>query len=350
MTTVPQEYFTYCRPYSPTESELVCYEWEGEEFQSRKAFGGISQTVSTLPSINDAKYYLLHKYFDDYAVEDNPVQWSERPSTVEKRNYNESHPSEEPVNLNLDECMRVSRDEEVENARVANPKTKLDLESSEASDPHLESTGFRNFYLKPELFQAIHDIGLEQPSAVQIESIPQAMTGVDVLCQGKPGSGKTAVFILSVLQQLEPLCGVISCVVLCHSRELSYQTTLAFNRYSKFLPEVKTVSIVGGIPLLQQKHMLQTEVPNIVVGTPGRINHLYSENILGLDGVKFFVVDECDQLLENIYMRRKIQNIFKNTPIEKQVMMFSATLPPRIQVTAKRFMKTPTEILRMTLT
>jgi len=111
----------------------------------------------------------------------------------------------------------------------------------------------------------------------------------------------------------------------------------------KYLPTVRTKVLYGGTPIPQDKKDLQ-ENPQIVIGTPGRVLHLAREGILKLNRVKYFVLDECDKMLETTDMRADVQQIFKLTPHSKQVMMFSATLPEEIRTVAKRFMHHPHEI------
>jgi len=169
---------------------------------------------------------------------------------------------------------------------------------------------------------------------------------MDIICQAKSGMGKTAVFVLAVLQQLpkELPEGQVDTLVLCHTRELAYQICQEFLRFSKYLPEVKVKVFFGGIPIEQHRKLLATETPNIVVGTPGRILALVNEKKLKLDHLKRFVLDECDQMLEKLDMRRDVQAIFKQTPHEKQVMMFSATLSKEIRPVCRKFTQHPAEI------
>jgi ATP-dependent RNA helicase UAP56/SUB2 len=108
------------------------------------------------------------------------------------------------------------------------------------------SAGFKDMYLKPELQRAINECGFEHPSEVQQECIPQAMIGVDVLCQAKSGMGKTAVFVLTILHQLPNDPKPISALILCHTRELAYQIKNEFNRFTKYLPDIRTEVIYGG--------------------------------------------------------------------------------------------------------
>ncbi|OSX77011.1 hypothetical protein BU14_0165s0005 [Porphyra umbilicalis] len=209
----------------------------------------------------------------------------------------------------------------------------------------IHSAGFKDFLLKPELLRAIQDCGFEHPSEVQHECIPQAILGMDVLCQAKSGMGKTAVFTLSCLQQMEPVDGEVSVIVLTHTRELAYQIAHEFERFSKYKPSVRTSVIYGGVPVRQQKEMLTGDSsPHVIVGTPGRVLDLTNQKILDLSKVKFFVLDECDKMLEALDMRRDVQDIFRATPHSKQVMMFTATLAKEIRAVAKKFMVDPMEV------
>jgi len=179
---------------------------------------------------------------------------------------------------------------------------------------------------------------------VQQECIPQAILGMDVLCQAKSGMGKTAVFVLASLQQLEPVDGEASVLILCHTRELAFQIKNEYARFTKYLTHVSTGVYYGGVSIRQNIEELKTKVPHIVVGTPGRILALLRENALSLKKTKHFVMDECDKLLDQLDMRKDVQDIFKQTPHYKQVMMFSATLSKEIRPICKKFMQNPLEI------
>ncbi|KIL70560.1 hypothetical protein M378DRAFT_194873 [Amanita muscaria Koide BX008] len=204
----------------------------------------------------------------------------------------------------------------------------------------IHSTGFRDFLLKPELLRAISDLGFEHPSEVQQECIPQAVLGMDVLCQAKSGHGKTAVFVLATLQQLEPVNGEVSVIVLCHTRELAFQIKNEYTRFAKYMPDVRVSTFYGGTPVTKDADILRDKnrCPHIVVATPGRLNALARDKVLDAKNVKHFVLDECDKMLEQLDMRRDVQEIFRATPHHKQVMMFSATLSKDIRVTCKKFM------------
>ncbi|KAI9509850.1 hypothetical protein F5148DRAFT_1275037 [Russula earlei] len=210
----------------------------------------------------------------------------------------------------------------------------------------IHSTGFRDFLLKPELLRAISDLGFEHPSEVQQECIPQAVLGMDVLCQAKSGHGKTAVFVLATLQQLEPVNGEVSVIVLCHTRELAFQIKNEYTRFAKYMPDVRVGTFFGGTPVSKDAELLKdkSKCPHIVVATPGRLNALVRDKVLDAKNVKHFVLDECDKMLDQLDMRRDVQEIYRATPHHKQVMMFSATLAKDIRVTCKKFMANPLEI------
>ncbi len=126
---------------------------------------------------------------------------------------------------------------------------------------------------------------------------------MDVLCQAKSGMGKTAVFVLATLQQLEPVDGEVSTIILCHTRELAYQIKNEFARFSKYMPDVRTAVFYGGTPVKADQEILadKTKCPHIVVGTPGRINGLVRDKSLNVGkSVKHFVLDECDKMLEQL--------------------------------------------------
>merc|ERR1712116_83823 len=208
----------------------------------------------------------------------------------------------------------------------------------------IHSSGFRDFLLKPEILRSIVDCGFEHPSEVQHECIPQAVLGMDVLCQAKSGMGKTAVFVLATLQQLECVENQVSVLVLCHTRELAFQISKEYERFSKYMTAIKVGVFFGGLNIQKDEATLKANCPHIVVGTPGRILALVRSKKLNLRNLKHFVLDECDKMLEALNMRRDVQEIFRNTPHEKQVMMFSATLSKEIRPVCKKFMQDPMEV------
>jgi len=118
-----------------------------------------------------------------------------------------------------------------------------------------------------------------------------------------------------------------------------------FNRFKKYMANVKVDVFYGGVPVAQHRKKLKDDPPHIVIGTPGRILQLVREDHLKLDSLNRFVLDECDDMLQTLDMRRDVQEIFRRTPHEKQVGMFTATLPEEMRVVCKKFMHNPLEIV-----
>lgn len=220
--------------------------------------------------------------------------------------------------------------------KVAGPTPGDSMKGEYAS---IHSSGFRDFLLKPELLRSIADCGFEHPSQVQHECIPQAVLSMDVLCQAKSGMGKTAVFVLATLQQLEPVDGQVSVIVLAHFRELAFQIADDYRKLSRHMGNIKVGVFFGGIPIKRDEEVLTSNCPHVVIGTPGRILDLARKGKLKLGNVRHFILDECDKMLQTLDMRKDVQEIFKLTPHEKQVMMFSATLGKESRLVCKRFMQ-----------
>merc|ERR1719183_2031086 len=224
---------------------------------------------------------------------------------------------------NADDLLDYEDDEnETTTAEAAAAEGEKKVKGSYVS---IHSSGFRDFLLKAELMKAIVDCGFEHPSAVQHECIPQSIQQTDVICQAKSGMGKTAVFVLATLQQLEPVDGEVHVLVMCHTRELAYQIRQEYERFKKYMENVRTAVFYGGSPIKADRAVLSDKEnsPHVVVATPGRLKALVKGNDLDLSNLKHFVLDECDKMLEEEDMRADVQEIFRATPHEKQVMMFS---------------------------
>jgi len=238
--------------------------------------------------------------------------------------------------------------DENEEELVQEPKPNGDLTTKKGVKGDyvtVHSSGFRDFILKPEVLRAIVDCGFEHPSEVQHECIPQAILSMDVLCQAKSGMGKTAVFVIATLQQLDPEEeGMTRVIVLCHTRELAFQISKEYERFSKYMPKLKVGVFFGGLPVRKDVETLSKGTVHIVVGTPGRILDLIRSKALKLGNIKHFIVDECDKMLDILDMRRDLQEIFRQTPHQKQVMMFSATMSKEIRPVCRSFMQDPLEI------
>jgi len=251
--------------------------------------------------------------------------------------------TEEPVVGNVEEEVEAEElaDYEEDDEQESKP---TDTDAKKGNYVAIHATGFRDFLLKAELLRAIVDCGFEHPSEVQHECIPQAILGTDILCQAKSGMGKTAVFVLSTLQQLDTADKAVKVLVLCHTRELAYQIKNEYDRFSKFFAETKTGVVYGGTPYADDKKTMEENPPHVLIGTPGRVLALIRDKALNLEKCAHFVLDECDKCLEKLDMRKDVQQIFMATPRKKQVMMFTATMTQEMRTTCKKYMNEPHEI------
>eukprot|EP00927_Polykrikos_kofoidii_P003137 TRINITY_DN1123_c0_g1_i1.p1 TRINITY_DN1123_c0_g1~~TRINITY_DN1123_c0_g1_i1.p1 ORF type:complete len:445 (-),score=107.24 TRINITY_DN1123_c0_g1_i1:80-1369(-) len=238
----------------------------------------------------------------------------------------------------------MSKVEELPEAECDAPSFDDGPEAREGS-AGITAAGFRDFLLKHELEKAIVDCGFEHPSEVQHACISQAVLGTDILCQAKSGMGKTAVFVLACLQTVDVTEKAVRTLVLCHTRELAFQIEHEFKRLGKYVTDVRIASVFGGVPVDKDREKLKNP-PHILVGTPARVKLLAQgkDAALSLAHVTSFVVDECDRCIDELDMRRDVQQIFIRTPKKKQVMMFSATISPETRTICKRFMQSPHEI------
>ncbi|MDD2923068.1 MAG: DEAD/DEAH box helicase [Anaerolineales bacterium] len=203
------------------------------------------------------------------------------------------------------------------------------------------TTEFTSLNLRPELEQAIIDLGYITPTAIQSGMIPLMLTGVDVIGQAQTGTGKTAAFALPILHnyihQRLP-----QALVLAPTRELAVQVAAAMNDYGKHL-KARVLAVYGGQPYGPQINQLKRGV-DIVVGTPGRIIDLMERKVLDLSVVKTVVLDEADEML-NMGFIEPVEEILAATPTTRQTALFSATMPTRIRSLADRFMRDPQSVM-----
>jgi len=155
--------------------------------------------------------------------------------------------------------------------------------------------------------------------------------------------GKTAVYIISILNRLPKDPKPFSAIIIVHTRELTGQIQKEFQRLGKYRADVASECVFGGIDVKQDVAKLKAN-PTILIGTPGRLAELVAKKLITFENLKFFVLDECDKLLEKLDMRSDIQKIFLKTPQDKQVMMFSATMNEAIKKTCRSFMQNQNEI------
>ncbi|MGL5648164.1 MAG: DEAD/DEAH box helicase [Clostridium sp.] len=199
----------------------------------------------------------------------------------------------------------------------------------------MENLKFENLNLKQSLMQAINDLGYESPSQIQAQTIPLASEGFDLIGQAQTGTGKTAAFGLSILNNFEKTNGIAS-IILTPTRELAIQVYEELKKLTKY-EKVNVLPVYGGDSIQKQIKALSGHV-DIVVGTPGRVLDLIKRKRLHLDKVQFLVLDEADEML-NMGFIDDIESVIKELPEERQTLLFSATMPPQIKKLANRYMK-----------
>ncbi len=203
---------------------------------------------------------------------------------------------------------------------------------------------FEEMCLDTRIMRAIAEMGFEQPSPIQAQSIPIAVEGKDMIGQARTGTGKTASFGIPMLQQINPKDKNLQAIVLCPTRELAIQSANEIRKLAKFLYGIKVLPIYGGQEISKQIRSLKGGV-QIVIGTPGRVMDHLRRHTLKPQTVDIVVLDEADEML-NMGFREDIETILGQLPEERQTMLFSATMPKPILEIAKRYLQEP-EIVKV---
>ena len=208
--------------------------------------------------------------------------------------------------------------------------------------PASGAPSFRDFQLTPAVFQAIADVGYEAPSPIQAASIPPLLLGRDLVGQAQTGTGKTAAFALPLLSRLDPELQQPQILVLAPTRELAIQVVEAFQTYARHIKNFHILPVYGGQGMDTQLRGLKRGV-QVVVGTPGRVIDHLKRKTLKLDQLKALVLDEADEMLKMGFID-DVEWILEQSPDERQVALFSATLPEPIRRIARKHLKDPVEI------
>lgn len=232
------------------------------------------------------------------------------------------------------------------NSTVASHVTTVQKEettpSPVAADEPPEVNGFRKLDLRPEIQQAVEQLGYSNPTDVQAEIIPHILAGKDVLAQSQTGTGKTAAFALPILSLIALPTKLPQVIVLTPTRELAMQVAESFSRYGQNLSGFRVAAVYGGQGYDGQIRQLRRGAP-VVVGTPGRVIDLIKKGILDLSLVGCCVLDEADEML-NMGFLDDVEFVLKQTPEERQVALFSATMPGPIQSIANNYQSDPVRI------
>jgi len=201
---------------------------------------------------------------------------------------------------------------------------------------------FSDLSLAAPVLRAVEEIGYESPSPIQAATIPPLLEGRDLLGQAQTGTGKTAAFALPLLSRIDPTSPRTQALVLTPTRELAIQVAEAMQSYARHLGGFHILPVYGGQGMAAQLRQLHRGV-QVVVGTPGRVmDHLRRETLV-LSELSMLVLDEADEMLRMGFIE-DVQWILAHTPPERQVALFSATMPKVIQQVARRHLREAVEV------
>ncbi|MCL2461467.1 MAG: DEAD/DEAH box helicase, partial [Defluviitaleaceae bacterium] len=201
---------------------------------------------------------------------------------------------------------------------------------------------FEEMNLSPETLRAIADMGFEEATPIQSQTIGLIMEGKDVIGQAQTGTGKTAAFGIPLIELADPDDRKLQAVILCPTRELAIQISEELRKLLKYRDSVKVVPIYGGQPIDRQIMALKKGC-QIIVGTPGRVMDHMNRRTLKMETVKYVVLDEADEMLD-MGFREDIEFILEKVPAERQTALFSATMPKEILELAEKYQKEPEHV------
>jgi ATP-dependent RNA helicase DeaD len=203
----------------------------------------------------------------------------------------------------------------------------------------MEKRKFAELGLSPEILKAVDKMGFEEASPIQTAVIPTILEGRDVIGQSSTGSGKTAAFAIPAIDKVDTHSRAVQVLILCPTRELAVQVAEEVGKLSLFKRGLNATPIYGGQSYDRQFRALESGV-QVVIGTPGRVMDHMERGTLKLDSLKMVILDEADRMLD-MGFRDDIERILSAVPEERQLLFFSATMPPAIQSLIKRFTRNP---------
>ncbi len=216
------------------------------------------------------------------------------------------------------------------------------MSNDENDDTTAPEVTFADLGLDDKVLKALADVGYEKPSAIQAATIPPLLAGRDVVGLAQTGTGKTAAFALPILSRLDLSQKAPQALVLAPTRELAIQVCEAFEKYAAHIKGVHVLPVYGGQAYGVQLSALRRGV-HVVVGTPGRIMDHLEKGTLDLTQLRFLVLDEADEML-NMGFADDVETILADTPDDKNVALFSATMPAQIRRISKQYLNNPEEI------
>ncbi len=216
------------------------------------------------------------------------------------------------------------------------------ISNDSSQDSLTAQVAFRDLNLSDAVLKALADVGYESPSPIQAETIPPLLAGKDVLGQAQTGTGKTAAFALPILSRINIKQKTPQALVLCPTRELAIQVAEAFQKYAAHISGFHVLPIYGGQSYTPQLQSLKRGV-HVVVGTPGRVMDHLKRNTLDVSALTYLVLDEADEMLQMGFID-DVEWILEKTPKQRQVALFSATMPQQIRRICQKHLQSPVEI------
>lgn len=207
----------------------------------------------------------------------------------------------------------------------------------------MSSVTFLTISLPAPLLQSVETLGYSEMTPIQEKALPLILSGEDIIAKAKTGSGKTVAFGLGLLSKLDAERFATQALVLCPTRELADQVSKVIRGLARFIPNVKLLTLCGGVPIKHQLGSLSQHAPHIVVGTPGRIKDHLMRHSLKIRQVNMLVLDEADRMLE-MGFEADIAFIVRHISKEKQTLLFSATYPDEINAMSAHIQSNPVEI------
>lgn len=205
---------------------------------------------------------------------------------------------------------------------------------------------FKNLSLHPKVLKALDSLGYEEPTEIQAKALPKIARGFDIRASAQTGTGKTAAFMLPTLSRLSTPSKRRGkgprALILVPTRELAQQVAAQTEKYSKFMDRLKTVCVVGGVPYRIQERKL-TKPYEVLIATPGRLIDYMEQGKIDFSRLEVLILDEADRMLD-MGFSKPVERILKETPKERQTLLFTATMDKSILDLSDRFMKNPMEI------
>ncbi len=223
---------------------------------------------------------------------------------------------------------------------TASPRNRDKIEVRAAQED--EEITFADLGLPSDLLKAVTDMGFVTPTAIQKEAIPVLLAGRDVVGVAQTGTGKTAAFGLPLLDAVDSRDSVVQALVLAPTRELALQSAEAITDMAARSRGLEVVAVYGGAPYGPQIGALKGGA-QVVVGTPGRVIDLIDKGALQLDDVRYFVLDEADEMLR-MGFAEDVETIAQSLPADRRTALFSATMPPAIQAVARQHLHEPVQV------